>query len=134
MTWVQTAKPSTAAAATGAIRRPVWTARSRSSPSVLSARKLAPCSRHSSTTVTPVNNEYGLSRSVNVPAYSWSVPIGTPCSRLPRATPMSRGASRLPPVVAASQARRQPALSRLPRNSNDTPRAISATSSSRKAR
>ena len=61
---------------------------------------------------------------------SWLASIGSPCSRLPSATPISSGASRLPAVSSESQVRRQRGESRLPRNSKETPRTISATSRS----
>jgi hypothetical protein len=54
--WVQTTRPTAAAAASGPTRRPTPRARSRSSPEVLRARKLAPCCRHSSTRVRPQNS------------------------------------------------------------------------------
>src|SRR5262252_278300 len=48
--------------------------------------------------------------------------------------PISSGTSRLPPVSRPAHVRRQATLSRLPRNSNEVPRAISAASSSTMAR
>src|SRR5690348_11959390 len=60
--------------------------------------------------------------------------MGSPCSRSPRATPISSGASRLLTVSSTSQVRRQRGLSRLPRYSNESPRAMSAASSSTRAR
>src|SRR6266567_3999723 len=60
--------------------------------------------------------------------------MGSPCRRSPKATPISSGASRLLTVSSTSQVRRQPGLSRLPRYSNDRPRAMSAASSSTSAR
>src|SRR5262249_39490697 len=60
--------------------------------------------------------------------------MGSPCRRSPKATPISSGASTLLTVSSASQVRRQCGLSRLPRYSNDRPRAMSAASSSTSAR
>src|SRR5215471_7534942 len=60
--------------------------------------------------------------------------MGSPCSRSPRAMPMISGASTLLTVSSQSQVRRQCGLSRLPRYSNDRPRAMSAASSRTKAR
>src|ERR1700722_142219 len=55
--------------------------------------------------------------------------MGRPCSRSPRPTPMTNGASRLPTVRATSQVRRHSTASRLPRYSNATPRMMSDISS-----
>ena len=60
--------------------------------------------------------------------------IGSPASRSPRPIPNSSGASTEPMVSVQLQVDRQPARSNLPRNSNDTPRMISAASSSHSAR
>src|SRR5215510_682558 len=60
--------------------------------------------------------------------------IGSPLRRSPSATPMISGASTLLTVSSQSQVRRQCGLSRLPRYSNDKPRAMSAASSSTSAR
>src|SRR5215475_3377473 len=60
--------------------------------------------------------------------------MGKPLRRSPSASPIRNGARTLPTVSSASQVRRQRRLSRLPRYSNDSPRAMSATSSSTSAR
>ena len=52
--WVQMAKAVTAAAVSGAIRRASRPDRSRRPPVVFRDRNVAPCSRQSSTRVTPV--------------------------------------------------------------------------------
>src|SRR5215471_10198086 len=60
--------------------------------------------------------------------------MGSPFRRSPSATPISSGASTLLTVSSQSQVRRQSGLSRLPRYSNDRPRAMSAASNSTSAR
>src|SRR5450755_66943 len=134
VTCVQITKATTAAPVTGATRRATRPERSRMSPVVFRHRNVAPCSRQISTRVTPVSSAYGCSRSQNDPVYSWLELMGSPCSKSPSATPISSGASMLAPVSRPSQVRRQRMASRLPRYSKDTPRTISATSSSTSAR
>ena len=82
----------------------------------------------------PANTEYGLSRSQKFPVNSWLESIGKPWSRSARAIPSSSGASRLPAAWSQPQFRFHAAPSRLPRNSNETPRTISATKSNTIAR
>ncbi len=60
--------------------------------------------------------------------------IGRPASRSPRPIPISSGASTEPTVSVQPQVCRQAGAANLPRNSKDTPRTISAASSSHRAR
>jgi hypothetical protein len=131
--WVQTTKPSTSAAATGATARDRAWARARTGSATFSTRKAEPCSAASTVTVTPTYRPYGVSRSTRPPVNSWLESIGTPCSRSPSATPNSSGASRLPAVSRTVQFRRHRGESRRPRYSTETPRTISAASSSSSA-
>src|SRR5215471_12948470 len=56
VTWVQMMKPMTNAAVTGATRRATCQDRSRMSPVVFRHKNVAPCSRQTSTKVTPVHS------------------------------------------------------------------------------
>ena len=88
-------KAATTSAVTGATRRASLRARIRTAPAVFRAMNVAPCSTHSDTSVMPTKIAYGWNRSQKLPVYSWSAPIGRPCSRSPSAMPITSGASRL---------------------------------------
>src|SRR5215472_7734696 len=134
VTCVQTMKPMTKAPVNGATTRATRPERASISPVVFRHRNVAPCSRHTRTSVTPAKTAYGCSRSQNEPVKFWLESIGSPCSRSASAMPISSGLSRLPIVSSQSQVCRQPVASRLPRYSNATPRMISVPSSSASAR
>src|ERR1700754_4018885 len=68
------------------------------------------------------------------PVNSPSVPIGSPATMPPSPIPSSSGIAPLPSVVAQVQVLRQPDAAALPRNSNATPRAMSATNTSSSAK
>ena len=75
--------------------------------------KVAPCSRHSPTKVSPVQMPYPVSRSKKLPLKSWLELIGRPTSRSPSPMPISNGTSRLPIDVHQVQVRCQRGLSDL---------------------
>src|SRR6478609_8703300 len=72
--------------------------------------------------------------SATLPAYSPSEPIGSPATMPPSPTPSNNGSAPLPSVVAHFHVVRQRGDVTFSPNSNATPRAISATSTSSSAR
>ena len=92
---------------------------------------VAPCSRHSASSVTPVHRPYPVSRSKKLPVNSWLESSGRPPSRSPSPNPSSSGIKRLPSVVHHVNVVRQRSLSPLPLNS--TPRRAPSTRRARSA-
>ena len=72
--------------------------------------------------------------SMKPPVYSPSASIGNPATMPPRPIPNSSGSAPLPSVVAHVHVRCQRGEVTFSRNSNEAPRAISATSTSSSAR
>jgi hypothetical protein len=81
-------------------------ARTRTSPWVLRARKVAPCRANSDSVARPPSSAYGLSRVSSVPVYWWCSSSGTPCTMFANATPHSSAGTVEPPTIARSQLRR----------------------------
>ena len=90
--------------------------------------------RESTSSVTPVHRPKGVSSVKKLPVNWWAALMGRPCSRSPNATPASSGISALPIVSAQRQAERQRGSSNLRWYSKATPRTISASSSTTRAR
>ena len=123
----QTAATSSETIESRCARRP---ARSRKSPSVLSARKTAPCVANRAAVVTPPSRVNGVRRDQNPPV-SWCEPSMTsifmPCTRLANATPHSTAGSQAPIVCAQSARSRHTAELILPRHSSAQIRTMSAS-------
>src|SRR4051812_45798051 len=68
--------------------------------------------------------------SANEPVNSWSASTGRPATRSPRPMPSTSGTVALPRIVAHVHTRCQRGARTLSRNSKDTPRAMSAISTS----
>ena len=110
-------------------------ARSRRSPVVFSDRNVAPCSRHSDTNVSPAKIAYGRQQVPERPGVllvrvdrKAVEQVGQRDTDQERRQPGCRASARGPTRCATVGS---PAC---PRNSNETPRTISATSSSSIAR
>ena len=76
-------------------------------PSALRQMKVAPCSRHSTRTVSPSQRPYGVSRSQKSPVNFSLLSIGSPASKSPSATPSRNGTSADPTVSVQLQVPRQ---------------------------
>ena len=131
---VHTAKPTSATSRPEASRCPRLRARSARSPVVRSARNVEPCSRHSTTRVRPVQTPYA---GEQVPEGAGELLVGVDgqsgqqvAERQPEHERCQQAADVSVPLHVRATAR----ASTLPRNSKETPRMISATSSSRTAR
>jgi len=114
--------------------RAVSSARRRSTPSVLRLRNSAPCSVKTDSDARPQTRLYGLSKSKKLPVKFMLASIGVPLLRLPKATPHSSAGTRLPMKIAQSQYERHVGLVSELRNLKATPRAMSASKITTRAR